>query len=163
MKRLDTESGKSFSYSADISTLEEYYQKQCDLIKRGNEDLVTFELVMLGNALDFIYFAKKSFGIILDNQEKSIDSFEEVMDALNRGIIQKNLFQKENDISRMASAYLGFLILANFGGKWTDTENGAAVNIKNRMVYVSDFVAKRLESGTELNTVEYFKSVRLLK
>ena len=30
MKRLDTESGKGFIYKADISVLEQYYQKQFD-------------------------------------------------------------------------------------------------------------------------------------
>lgn len=163
MKRLDTESSKSFSYSADIQTLENYYQKQYDMIKKGNTDLATFELVMLGNALDFISFVKKSFGIYLENDEESIGSYEEVMDALNRGIVQKNLFDNEIGISKKAGAYLGFLIIANIGGEWTDTENGAAVEVKGRTVYVSDFAAKRLQSGTDLNAEDYYKSIKLLK
>ena len=115
MKRLETESSKEFSYRSDISVLEGYYQKQYDMIRNGNTDLVTLELVMLGNALDFISFVKDSFGMTLDSDEKSVEVYDEVMDALSRGIVQVNLFDKENNIAGKAGAYLGFLILANIG------------------------------------------------
>ena len=147
MKRLDTESGKGFSYKADISVLEQYYQKQFDLIRKGNTDLVSLELVMLGNALDFISFVKSSFGITLDGNDKSVVPFEEVLDALSRGIINKNLFDKQTSIAQKAGAYLGFLIIANIGGKWVDTNEGAAVVVSGREVYVMDFISKRLMSG----------------
>ena len=45
MKRLDTQSGKTIDYSASVAVLEEFYQKQYELIKAGNTDLATFELV----------------------------------------------------------------------------------------------------------------------
>ena len=163
MKRLDTESGKEFSYYSDIPTLERYYQKQYDLIKKGNTDLVSLELVMLGNALDFISFVKDSFGISLNAQEKSIFMYDEVMDALSRGIINANLFDKDNNIAKKAGAYLGFIIIANVGGKWNDTENGEAVIISGREVYVMDFAQKRLSPETELNAADYFKAVKTLK
>lgn len=163
MKRLDMESGRKFSYSSDIADLEKYYQQQYDLIKKGNMDLVNLELVMLGNALDFISFVKESFGMSLNAQEKSIFLYDEVMDALSRGIINANLFDKEINIAKKAGAYLGFIIIANVGGEWNDTENGAAVIISGREVYVMDFAQKRLAAGTELNAVDYFKTVKILK
>ena len=92
VKRLERECGRGFSYNSDISVLEQYYQKQYDLIRNGNTDLVTFELVMLGNALDFIALIKKTMGINLDSKENSIEIYDEVMDALSRGIINRNLF-----------------------------------------------------------------------
>ncbi len=163
MKRLETESGRNFSYNSDISVLETYYQKQYELIKKGNTDLATLELVMLGNALDFINFAKKSLGMNLNSEEKSVEAYEEVMDALCRGIINKNLYDKENNIAKKAGAYLGFLIIANIGGEWTDTENGEAVVIKGRTVYVVDFAQNRLMSGTELDAADYYKKVKTLR
>lgn len=163
MKRLDNESGKEFSYQADISTLEHYYQKQFEMIRKGNTDLVSLELVMLGNALDFMNFVKSSFGITLDGNEKSVLAFEEVLDALSRGIINKNLFDKQTGIAKNAGAYLGFLIIANIGGKWVDTNEGKAVVVSGREVYVMDFINKRLQNGSELNAAEYFKAVRTLK
>ena len=163
MKRLETESGRKFSYTSDIPALEKYYQQQYDLIKKGNNDLVTLELVMLGNALDFISFVRDSFGMTLDSKEKSISVYEEVMDALSRGIINANLFDKDNNIAKKAGAYLGFFIIANVGGEWNDTENDAAVMISGREVYVMDFAQKRLSAGSELNAVDYFKAVKTLK
>ena len=163
MKRLDTESGKRFSYQSDISQLENYYQQQYELIRNGNTDLATLELVMLGNALDFISFVQSSFGIRLDNTEQCISVYDEVMDALSRGIINKNLFDKENNIARKAGAYLGFLIIANIGGKWTDTDAGSAVLIDEREVYVLDFAEKRLVTGNDLNAEDYFRKIRTLK
>ncbi|MBQ8132841.1 MAG: hypothetical protein IJ192_00270 [Clostridia bacterium] len=163
MKRLDTESGRRFSYQSSISELEEYYQKQYDLIKKGNTDLATLELVMLGNALDFISFVQTSFGIKLGNGENSAAAYDEVMDALSRGIVNKNLFDKENNIAKKAGAYLGFLIIANIGGEWKDTDSGSAVIIEGREIYVLDFAEKRLVTGTDLNAADYFKKVKTLK
>lgn len=164
MKRLDMESGRTFSYAADISVLEEYYEKQYELIKAGNTDLATLELVMLGNALDFIHLADTSLGIKLDGSENSVAVFDEVLDALNRGILQKNLFSEKNDdIANKAAAYLGFLVIANIGGEWEDTENGTAVSVNGRTAYVGEFVAKRLMSGSELNAVSYYQSIKLVK
>lgn len=160
MKRLETECVSRINYNSDISTLEAYYKEQFDLIKKGNADLATLELVMLGNALDFINFAKKSFGIILGSEEKYIIPYDEIADALSRGIINDNIY---DNIAKTAGAYLGFLIIANIGGKWIDTENGAAVEICEREVYVADFAEKRLMSGSNLNAVEYYNAIKTLK
>ena len=163
MKRLETESSKEFSYRSDISVLEGYYQKQYDMIRNGNTDLVTLELVMLGNALDFISFVKDSFGMTLDSDEKSVEVYDEVMDALSRGIVQVNLFDKENNIAGKAGAYLGFLILANIGGEWADTNTDTAVILNGREVYVMEKTRKRLLSESGLNAVDYYKAVKALK
>ena len=163
VKRLERECGRGFSYNSDISVLEQYYQKQYDLIRNGNTDLVTFELVMLGNALDFIALIKKTMGINLDSKENSIEIYDEVMDALSRGIINRNLFDRENDISKKAGAYLGFIIIANIGGEWIDTPDGEAVIIDGRDIYVCDFARNRLMSGSELDAAEYYKKVRTLR
>lgn len=163
MKRLETESGKAFSYQSEIPALENYYQHQFDMIKKGNTDLVTLELVMLGNALDFISMVKKQFGISLNADERSIIAYDEIMDALSRGIMNINLFDKENNIAQKAGAYLGFLILANVGGEWMDTDSGTAVVVHGREIYVFDFADKRLSSGSELNAAEYYKAIKTLK
>lgn len=164
MKRLDNESSRTINYSADIAQLEKYYQEQYTLIKSGNTDLATLDLVMLGNALDFIRFVRKTFDIKLCNDENSVSKLEEVLDALNRGFLQENFLDESNgNIAKKAGAYLGFLIISNIGGKWIDTENGAAVDVNGRKAYVCDFVLSRLQSGTELNTLNYYKSIRTVK
>lgn len=164
MKRLDIESNKTINYLSDISELEKYYEKQYEFIKEGNTDLATLELVMLGNALDFINYADKSFGIKLTGDEKSVSEFDELLDALNRGISQENLFKKgNNNIVTQATGYLGFIIIANIGGEWLDTENGTAVNVNGRTAYIYDFIVKRLQSGSQLNTKEYYKSIKIVK
>ena len=163
VKRLESECGRGFSYKSSIPVLEEYYQKQYDLIRNGNTDLVTYELVMLGNALDFIDFVKRYFGISLDEREKSVEIYEEVMDALSRGIINENLFDKNNNIAAKAGAYLGFLVIAGVGGEWMDTSEGGAVVIDGRNIYVCDFAANRLMSGSELNTTDYYRKIKTLR
>ena len=163
MKRLETECGRGFSYTSDIHVLEHYYQQQYKLIKNGNTDLVTFELVMLGNALDFIDLVKRTIGIPLDSRESCIEMYDEVMDALSRGIINRNLFDRNNDISKKAGAYLGFLIIANVGGEWIDTAEGEAVIIDGREAYVCDFARNRLMSGSELNAADYYKKVKMIR
>ncbi len=160
MKRLETESSRRVNYNSDIPTLEKYYREQYELIKNGSSDLATLELVMLGNALDFISFSKKSFGIALGSDEKYIVSYDEIADALSRGIIVDNIY---DNIAKTAGAYLGFVIIANIGGKWIDTENGPAVEIHGREIYVTDFAEKRLMSGSDLNAVEYYNTIKILK
>lgn len=161
MKRLDHEKSRTINYSADIPTLEAYYDRQFDLIKKGNTDLVTLELVMLGRALDFIRFSKKKLGIALDNSEVSIDAFEEVVDAIDRGVVQDELFSEDSgNIAKSMSAYLGLLIIANVGGKWSDTENGVAVNVNGKDAYVYEYIEKRLLGASGVNAVSYYRSVK---
>ena len=164
MKRLDNEQSRRINYSGEINELEALYERQFDLIKKGNTDLVTLELVMLGKALDFVHLAKKRLGISLDTSKRSAGALEEVIDAFERGVIQDNVFSAENgSIAESISAYLGILIIANTGGKWEDTENGKAVNVNGRLAYVSDYVEKRLLGLSQLSVVTYFESVSLAK
>ena len=164
MKRLDTSESRTIDYSADVASLERYYENRFDLIKKGNTDLVTLELVMLGKALDFIHFAGSKLGITLDTNEASVEKLEEVIDALGRGVLQDNLFSGESgDIAGNMSGYLGVLVIANIGGEWTDTENGAAVNVNDRLAYVCDYIEKRLLGMSELDVMSYFKSVGIVR
>lgn len=163
MKRLETESGKGFSYASDFAQLEEYYEMQYEMIKKGNTDLATLELVMLGCALDFVSFVRGSLGIELDGRESSVELFDEVIGALARGAVDIGLFDRENSISKKAGAYLGFLIIANIGGSWIDTENGTAVLVEGREVYTIDFVQKRLERDSRLSAKEYYRTVKSIK
>ncbi len=160
MKRLEVESGRFVSPGAEISVLETFYERQYDMVQKGNTDLVTLKLIMLGNALDFIDLIKRSLGVELDNTEKSIPLFEEVMDALSRGILERSLFDNSNSIAKKAGAYLGLLIIANIGGSWEDTSEGPAILIEGREAFVLDFAEKRLASGSELNVMDYYRSVR---
>ena len=164
MKRIDNISGGTLHYTDDISVLESYYENKYKLIKAGNTDLVTLELVMLGNALDFIAFADKTFGIKLNGNESSVAVFDEVLDALCRGIVKENLFsQSGTDIAKKAAAYLGFLIIANIGGEWEDTQDGIALKINGRTAYVEEFITKRLVSGSPLNVEGYYNSIKPVK
>ena len=164
MKRLDHQDGRTISYSADIPALERFYDRQFELIKNGNTDLVTLELMMLGKALDFIQMAQKKLGVSLDTSESSVSRLEEILDACCRGIVQDDLFAEENgSIAKSMSAYLGVLILANIGGKWEDTESGAALSVNGRMAYVDEYIEKRLLGLSELSVVDYYQSVRLVR
>lgn len=164
MKRLDNEEGRRINYDADISELERIYERHFELIKQGNTDLVTLELVMLGRALDFVSFTREKLGVKLGTDKGSVKKFEEVLDALQRGIVQENFFEGEGGgISSCISAYFGILIIARTGGVWEDTENGRAVNVNGRYAYVDEFIEKRLLGLSELSAVEYFNSVGIVK
>ena len=164
MKRLDNHSARQIPYSEPVSRLEEFYQKQYELIKAGNTDLATFELVMLGNALDFIQIVRTSFSSVLDGSEDSVTILEEVLDALKRGIANKNVFDiAQSRLAENAAAYLGFVIIATIGGTWEDTGNGAAVSVKGRSAFVDEFVRQYLCGDTELSAVQYYRNIKLLK
>ena len=164
MKRLDNEQSRSINYSGEIAELEDFYERQFDLIKKGNTDLVTLELVMLGKALDFVHFIHKKLGISLDTSKKSVAALEEVIDAFDRGVVQDNFFSQENgSIAESVSAYLGILIIANIGGKWEDTEQGTAVNVNGRLAFVSEYIEKRLLGLSQLDAVTYFNSVSIAR
>lgn len=164
MKRLDNEKNRIIDYSSGIEMLEAYYQRQFELIKDGNTDLVTLELLMLGRALDFISFVKKRLGITLGTGESSVALFEEVIDAVNRGVVQDELFADEaGSIAKSMSAYLGLLILANIGGKWEDTENGVSVNVNGREAYVYEYIEKRLLGISETAAADFYNSVKAVK
>lgn len=161
MKRLDNEERKTIPYRAGVPALEDYYARQFDLIKKGNTDLVTLELVMLGRALDFVRFAKTRLGVELRTDEASVQALEEVLDALERGVVQDSLFPEgSGGPAAGAAAYLGVLMLANIGGRWDDTESGAAVNINGRPAYVGEYMERRLLGLSALSAVTYYQSVK---
>ncbi len=163
MKRLEHEDSKKICWSADIPQLEQYYDRQFDMIKQGNTDLVTLELVMLGKALDFVHLVKKRLGIDLQTREASVKDFEEVIDAFTRGVVQDNFFTDEGSIAKSMGAYLGLLMMANIGGTWEDTENGMAVQVNGRTAYVDEYVEKRLVGLSNLDALTFYNSVKLAK
>ena len=125
---------------------------------------MTLELLMLGRALDFIHFVNKRLGITLGTDEGSVELFEEVIDAVGRGIVQEELFADgAGSIAKSMSAYLGLLILANIGGEWTDTENGVAVDVNGREAFVYEYMEKRLLGLSETSVTDYYESVRIVK
>ena len=161
MKRLEHEESRIINYQAEISELEKYYERQFEMIKKGNTDLVTFELVMLGKALDFIHLTKKRLGIELNLGEGSVSVLEEVIDAFERGVVQDSLFSEDRgSIAGAMSAYLGVLIIATIGGSWEDTESGAAVDVNGRSAYVDEFVERRLLGLSQLDVQTYYNSVK---
>ncbi len=161
MKRLDTEESKKICYSAGVAELQRYYDRQFDMVRKGNTDLVTLELVMLGQALDFVHLVKKRLGIELGTGERSVKEFEEVIDAFTRGVLQDNFFADENGIAKSMSAYFGILMIANIGGEWEDTENGRAVNVNGRNAYVDEYVERRLLGLSDLDAQTFYNSVKL--
>ncbi len=164
MKRLDNEKNKTIDYSSGLEQLEKYYDRQFELIKKGNTDLVTLELLMLGKGLDFIRYVHKRLGISLRLSESSVELFEEVTDAFTRGVVQDEFFADETgSIAGNMSAYFGMLIIANIGGNWEDTENGAALNVNGRHVYVYDYIEKRLLGAVETDAVSYYNSVKTVR
>ncbi len=163
MKRLDTEESRKIHYSADMQALEQYYDRQFELIKKGNTDLVTLELVMLGKALDFVHLVKKRLGIELQTGERSVKDFEEVMDAFTRGVVQDNFFADECSIAKGMAAYFGLLMIANIGGEWEDTEGGAVVVVNGRSAYVDEYVERRLLGLSTLDAQTFYNSVKLVK
>ena len=161
MKRLDNENSRKINYHAEIPQLERFYERQFEMIKNGNTDLVTLELVMLGKALDFIQFVRKKLGVELDTEESSVKKLEEVIDALERGVVQDNFFSEDSgNIAGSISAYLGILIIAVIGGEWEDTENGTAVNVNGRYAFVYEYVERRLLGLSALDVLTYFDSVK---
>ena len=163
MKRLDTEESKQVCYQAGIAALEQYYDRQFELIKKGNTDLVTLELVMLGKALDFVHLVRTRLGIELQTAESSVKDFEEVVDAFTRGVVQDNFFADETGIAKSMAAYFGLLMIANIGGTWEDTESGAAVNINGRSAYVDEYVERRLLGLSNLDALTFYNSVKLAR
>ena len=61
------------------------------------------------------------------------------------------------------SAYFGMLMIANIGGEWEDTENGAALNINGRRVYVYYYIEKRLLGAVETDAVSYYNSIKTVR
>lgn len=164
MKRLDNEKNKTIDYRSGLEQLEKYYDRQFEFIKKGNTDLVTLELLMLGRGLDFIRYVNKRLGISLNLSESSVELFEEVTDAFTRGVVQDEFFSGETgSIAGNMSAYFGMLMIANIGGEWEDTENGAALNINGRRVYVYYYIEKRLLGAVETDAVSYYNSIKTVR
>ena len=97
-------------------------------------------------------------------QKRSIETKDKIIEAGFDLICHDGFYNTNTSkIAKKAGAYLGFLIIAAIGGEWIDTSSDGAIIIDGREVYVCDFAANRLMTGSELNAVDYYKKVRTLR
>ena len=148
-------------YSLSREELADYCDQQMELVKSGQKELATIELMMLGYALDFIDFAHNAVQVDIDFDEENLELFDEILEALHEvsaggGLTQENF----NDIVKKATAFFGVFILKNIGGNWVQTNIGMAINLNETNAFVYNRIARRIINGKEDEVVSFYQVVK---
>lgn len=151
-------------YTLSRQELEDYFDKQMELIKSGQDKQATIELMMLGYALDFIYFAKNVANVELGLGEEDIEMFDRILGAIHKLVKQGKLEQENfNDLAKKATAFFGVLILKNLGGNWAQSNVGMVINLCGANAFVYSRVARRILNGEEDEVVSFYQAVKAMK
>lgn len=149
----------TLQYDVSTETLAEMYNMHISQYElTGN---IGFDVVMLGNAFDFLDFAQEALEIELEFEEKDIPTFEEILGMLHEWVEESGMEQDTfNLYARCATAYFGVLILKYIGGNWVDTQQGVAIRKDEKDAFVYHQVAQRIAYGQEFDVVKYYEKLK---
>lgn len=102
-QKIDIQVGEPFVSQIDYSLSEEeldaYCDRQMELMRNGQDELATIELMMLGYALDFIDFVKNEVQTDISFAEENLGLFDAVLETLHELVAEGGLTQDDfNDV-----------------------------------------------------------------
>lgn len=167
-QNIDIQVGEPFisriDYTLSEQELEAYFDKQMELVKNGQEELATFELMMLGYAIDFIYFAKNAASAEIEFGEENLNKFDMILGAIHKLVAAGKLEQENfNDLAKKAAAFFGVMILKNIGGNWAQSNAGMVINLCGTNAFVYNRVARRMYNGEEDEVVSFYQAIKAVK
>lgn len=147
-------------YSKTPDELVEYFDSEMEKIKKGERE-ADLELVMLGYAIDFIFFAKNAVKLTLDFEEAVIPAFDAVLDAVYRSY-KENPPSQENftDMVKRATGFLCIVIWKNLGCGYINSNLGIGVDINGKAAFVMNRVGRRLQNGSEDDIVTFYNVLK---
>lgn len=148
-------------YSLSEDGLADYFERQMDLVRNGQKELATVELMMLGYALDFIDFAKNAVHVDISFDEENLELFDAIMEAVHELMAKGGLSEKHfYDIVKNATAFFGVFILKNIGGSWVQTSLGTAVWVKGTNAFIYNRIGRRIQNGREDDMISFYNTLK---
>lgn len=148
-------------YSLSEKELGKYFDSQMALVRNGQEELSTVELMMLGYALDFISFAQNAAHVVINFGEESLERFDAVLEAVHvlmqKGGLPENQFY---DIVKSATGFFGVFLFKNIGGSWVQTNIGPAVRLKETNAFIYNRVARRIQNGKKDDIISFYNTLK---
>lgn len=148
-------------YSLSEKELGKYFDSQMALVRNGQEELSTVELMMLGYALDFISFAKNAAHVDINFGEESLERFDAVLEAVHvpmlKGELPGNQFY---DIVKSATGFFGVFLFKNIGGSWVQTNIGPAVRLKETNAFIYNRVVRRIQNGKKDDIISFYNTLK---
>lgn len=148
-------------YSLSDQELADYFDRQMELVRNGQKELATVELMMLGYALDFIYFAKKAVHVDINFDEENLELFDAILEAVHELMVKGGLSENHfYDIVKNATSFFGVFILKNIGGSWVQTNIGTAVQVNETNAFIYNRIARRIQNGKEDDMISFYRTLR---
>ena len=150
-------------YSKTVDELIAYFDEQTEQINSGERKEGNIELVMLGYAIDFVFFTKNATNIILDFEEEVIPVFDRILEAIYKKYCSQAPSQEEfSDMVKKATGFLCVVIWKNIGGGIIGSNIGIGVNVKGTNAFVMNRIARRLQNGSEDDIISFYHSIKEL-
>lgn len=150
-------------YSKSDEELLDYYNDMEKLIKQGNEDSATIELMMLGYGLDFIDFVKEIFDKEIKFSEDYLEDFELILRKIHglalSGAFKNNSEDFEN-ILKQATGYFGIIIIKKYHGDWVSSNLGMSIKINETTAFVYNRIGRKIANGEEDSIVDFYKALQ---
>lgn len=149
-------------YSKTPDELIAYFDGEMEKIQKG-EKQGNIELVMLGYAIDFLFFVKDATDIVLDFEEAVIPTFDAVLDAVHRNYCQQAPTEEEfSDMVKKATGFLCVVIWKNLGCGYVGSNLGIGVHINGTNAFVMNRVGRRLQNGSEDDIMSFYNYLKTL-
>lgn len=150
-------------YSKTPDELIAYFDGEIEKIQKGEREQGNFELVMLGYAIDFLFFVKEATDIVLDFEEAVIPTFDAVLDALYRNYCEQAPTREDfEDMVKKATGFLCVVIWKNLGCGYFGSNLGIGVQINGTNAFVMNRVGRRLQNGSEDDIVSFYNYLKTL-
>lgn len=151
-------------YSQTPDELIAYFDSEVEKINKGEIKQAGMELVMLGYAIDFVFFAKEATGLVLDFEEAVIPTFDAILDAIHRNFANEAPTEEEfNDTLKKATGFLCVVMWKNLKCGYAGSNLGIAVTLNGTNAFVMNRVGRRLQNGSEDDIISFYDYVKSLK
>lgn len=151
-------------YSKTIDELISYFDGEVEKINSGEIEQASMELVMLGYAIDFLFFAKEATDLVLDFEEAVIPTFDAILEAIHKNFCKQPPTEEDfNDILKQATGFLCVVMWKNLGCGYVSSNLGIGVNINDTNAFVMNRVGRRLQNGSEDDIISFYDYVKSLK
>lgn len=149
-------------YNVSVQDLINFFDEEKKIILKG-EKIATLEFMMLGYAIDFLFWTKNATGIVLDFEEEVIPTFDAILEAIHKKFLEKAPTQEEfQDLLKKATGFLCVVICKHSNCGYFNSNLGIGINKNENNVFVMNRVGRRLQGQEDSEIISFYEQMKRL-
>lgn len=150
------------NYTVSVQELIDFFDQEAEKIQKG-EKAGTLEFMMLGYAIDFLFWTKNATGIVLDFEEEVIPTFDAILEAIHKNFLEQAPTQEEfQDLLKKATGFLCVVICKHNNCGYFNSDLGIGIGKNEDNVFVMNRVGRRLQGQEDSEIISFYKQIKNL-